>query len=192
MPKHMKKEHGEPASTAPENPAVEPAQEKAKPMETVALEEYQALQAELEKTRQQSQEYFDGWQRERADFSNYKRRVDREQEQLKQVLSSGVIKKFLVVLDDLERAMKNRPADGEGAAWAGGVELINRKLQNILDAEGVQRIPAENQTFDPNFHEAISHEDNPDFQSGEIIEVVQQGYLIGDRVLRPALVRVAR
>lgn len=192
MPKHMKKEHGEPASTAPETPAVEPAQEKAKPMETVALEEYQALQAELEKTRQQSQEYFDGWQRERADFSNYKRRVDREQEQLKQMLSAGVIKKFLVVLDDLERAMKNRPADGEGAAWAGGVELINRKLQNILDAEGVQRIPAETQTFDPNFHEAISHEDNPDFQSGEIIEVVQQGYLIGDRVLRPALVRVAR
>ncbi len=96
--------------------------------------------------------------------------------------------------------MKNRPAEGapagttagEAAAWANGIELIVRKLQAILEAEGVRRIPAETEEFNPTRHEAITHEDSPDHKSGEIIEVVQQGYTLGDRVLRPALVRVAR
>lgn len=154
--------------------------------------EMEALQKELEQSRQQAQEYFDGWQRERADFSNYKRRVEREQSQQVQTITGQVIRKYLVVLDDLERALKVRPSQGEGASWSEGVELIYRKLQTILENEGVKRIPADNQFFDPHFHEAISHEDCTGYQSGQIIEVLQQGYAIGERVLRPALVRVAQ
>ncbi|HZU86999.1 MAG TPA: nucleotide exchange factor GrpE, partial [Anaerolineaceae bacterium] len=78
------------------------------------------------------------------------------------------------------------------ASWAEGVALIARKLSGILESEGVRPMQAEGEMFDPAMHEAISHEDHPDFQSGQIIEVVQQGYTIGDRVIRPALVRVAR
>jgi molecular chaperone GrpE len=167
-----------------------PEQETA--MESVPMQEYSALQEELDKIQKQSKDYFEGWQRERADFSNYKKRIDREQSQLSQNLSGNILKKYLVVLDDLDRALKTRPTEGDGAGWADGIELIYRKLQKILEAEGVIRMPAENETFDPIRHEAISHEDNQDHKSGEIIEVVQQGYLIGDRVLRPALVRVAR
>ena len=88
------------------------------------------------------------------------------------------------------RALKTRPVNGEGADWAEGIELIYRKLQNIIESEGVVRIQAENQLFDPSQHEAISHEHDPDHESGEIIEVVQQGYRLGDRVLRPARVGV--
>ena len=160
-------------------------------MESVPVQEYSALKEELDKTQKQSKDFFEGWQRERADFSNYKKRIEREQSQLSQNLSGNIIKKYLVVLDDLDRALKIRLAEGDGAGWADGIELIYRKLQKILEAEGVMRMPAENEMFDPTRHEAISHEDSPNHKSGEIIEVVQQGYLIGDRVLRPALVRVA-
>jgi molecular chaperone GrpE len=161
-------------------------------MVSIPATEYADLQSELQTSQKQANEYFDGWQRERADFSNYRKRIEREQGQLSQSINGSIIKKYLVILDDLERAMKTRPAQGDGAAWADGIELIYRKLQKILEAEGVQRIPAESELFDPIRHEAITHEDSPDHQSGQIIEVVQQGYTLGDRVLRPALVRVAR
>ncbi len=150
------------------------------------------LLAELEKVRSQSKEYFEGWQRERADFANYKKRIERDQVQMSQTLNGTIIKKYLVVLDDMERALKNRPVEPEGAKWAEGIELIYRKLQTILDNENVKRIPAEAAEFDPTIHEAISHEESPDHESGQVIEVLQQGYMIGDRVLRPALVRVAK
>lgn len=150
------------------------------------------LKTELEKTKSEACTNLDGWQRERAEFSNYKKRVDRENEQLHQTLTGSVIKKYLVILDDLDLALKARPKEGEGAAWADGIELITRKLQSILDSEGIERINQNKVQFDPNLHEAISNEDNPDFECGEIIEVVRQGYKLGDRILRPAMVRVAR
>jgi molecular chaperone GrpE len=151
-----------------------------------------ALAQELEKLRQLAAENFEGWQRERADFMNYKKRIDRDQSQLSNNITGEVIKKYLVILDDLERALKTRPTEGEGARWAEGIELIYRKVQNIIEAEGVTRIPAEAESFDPNRHQAITHDESPDHKSGDIIEVLQNGYKIGDRILRPALVRVAR
>ena len=149
-------------------------------------------QDELEQALQKAAEYFDGWQRERADFANYKKRIQRDQQHLSQVITGDVIKKYLVVMDDLERALKAQPTKDEAATWAEGIELIYRKLQNILESERIEVVPAENQEFDPTIHEAISHEDSNDHKNGQIIEVVQQGYKLGDRVLRPALVRVAR
>lgn len=155
-------------------------------------QEYNALAEELQQAQGKAKEFFDGWQRERADFANYKRRVERDQQLVTQNIKGDIIKRYLTVLDDLERAMKTRPTEGPAASWAEGIELVQRKLQSILEAEGVQRIPAETEEFNPNRHEAITHEDSPDHSSGQIIEVVQQGYMLGDRVLRPALVRVAR
>jgi len=153
-----------------------------------------SLQQELEQAVQKAADYFEGWQRERADFANYKRRVERDQGQLSQMINGDIIKKYLVILDDLDRAIKIRPpqAEGEISTWADGIDLIYRKLQNILESEGVERIQGDNEDFNPILHEAISHEDSPDHESGKIIEIVQQGYKLGDRVLRPALVRVAR
>jgi len=161
-------------------------------MIAMTQEEYDAAQKELETARKQAQEYLDGWQRERAELANYKRRIERDQSQLSQNITGQIVKKYLAVVDDMERALKTRPQNGDGAAWAEGVELIYRKLTGILENEGVKRIEVEHECFDPNLHEAISHEENADVESGHIIEVVQQGYMIGDRVLRPALVRVAR
>jgi molecular chaperone GrpE len=162
------------------------------PMVALSMEEYEILQRELEQSRSKCDEYFDGWQRERADFANYKKRIERDNAQSYQNALTSVIKKYLVILDDLERALKTRPTEGDGATWADGVALIHRKLATLLEQEGIRRMEAEKESFDPNRHEAIIVEDSSDHESGQIIEVIQQGYLLGDRVIRPALVRVAR
>ncbi len=155
-------------------------------------EEIDALRQELEAARAEAQQNLEGWQRALAEFQNYKRRIERDREKTQQEITGRVLAKHLEVLDDLELALKNAPQEGEGAEWAKGIELICRKLRHILEAEGVRPIEAEGQFFDHNLHEAISHEEAEGFESGQIIEVVRQGYLLGDRVLRPALVRVAR
>ena len=158
----------------------------------VSLEDFEKLQAELEQAQTKASEYLDGWQRSMAEFANYKKRIDREQTLNQQMAKANVIRRFLDLFDDLDRAIKNRPQDGDGAGWAEGIELINRKFQNYLQNEGVETIETEGQSFDPTLHEAISQEDHPNLESGQIIGVVQQGYRIGDRILRPARVRVAR
>ena len=159
---------------------------------TIPLKDYAAQLEELDDMRQKVDEFSDGWQRERAEFANYRKRVDRDREMERQNSKIDVIKKYLAVNDDFERALKNIPQESVQTAWLEGLKLIEQKLKNLLDGEGIAPIPAENKAFDPVLHEAISHEENPDFESGQIIEVVQKGYTIGDRVIRPALVRVAK
>jgi molecular chaperone GrpE len=154
--------------------------------------EVEILKEELAQVQAKADENLDGWQRSAADFANYKRRVTREQAQNQQRATANAIIKYLEIFDDLDRAIKNRPQTGEVSSWTEGIELVYRKFQAFLEAEGVEMIDSEGQEFDPNLHEAISQEDNPDFDSGQIIGVVQQGYRMGDRILRPARVRVAR
>ena len=151
-----------------------------------------SLEQELAQAQAKADEYLDGWQRARAEFANYKKRVERDQVLSSQNATANAVKRFLEILDDLERALRNRPQEGEGAQWSNGVELIYRKFMNMIEAEGVKVMDVSGQFFDPNMHEAISQEDSTDHESGQIIGVVQQGYLLGDRVLRPARVRVAR
>lgn len=154
--------------------------------------EIDELRQELAQQQSKAEEYLDGWQRARAEFANYKKRVERDQAQAYQTAAGTILKRYLEVIDDLERALKNRPKEGEGMAWASGVELIYNKLLSILESEGVRQFRSDGQDFDPNFHEAVTSEDSDAHESGQIIEVLQQGYLLGERVLRPALVRVAR
>ncbi len=151
--------------------------------------EREALIQQLKEAESKIVEYKDGWARSQADFQNFRKRVDRDNEAFKASTKGDIIKKVLPVLDDLERALQNRPADD---AWANGVELVARKFQNILDIEGVKKIEAKGMAFDPNFHEAISHEPSEEVESGYVIDVIQNGYVIGERVIRPALVRVAQ
>ena len=151
--------------------------------------EIEALQRQLEEAEAKAAENLDGWQRAQAEFVNYKNRIQRDRELEYVSMKGDIIKKVLPVLDDMERALANRP---EGDSWVNGMELITRKFQTILEAEGLKRIEAAGQPFDPNFHEAISSEPNDDVESGHVIEVVQNGYMLGERVIRPAMVRVAQ
>jgi molecular chaperone GrpE len=167
-----------------------PADENTMIMENT--DELEALRQELNEARAKSDEYLYGWQRAQADFANYKKRIERDQAQIYQTTAGNILKRYLDILDDMERALKNRPQDSDGKAWADGIDLIYRKLLSILENEGVKTMPAQGAMFDPNLHEAVMSEDNPAYESGQVIEVLQQGYLLGDRVLRPAVVRVAR
>ncbi len=154
----------------------------------------EALQKELEAAQAKAAEYLDGWQRARAELANYKRRIEKEQAEVYQSAAGRIIARFLEVLDDFDRAMAERPpADsGDLAKWADGTALIYRKFQKVLDAEGVTRIEAEGKEFDPALHEAVTHEACDGHAGGQIIAVVRQGYRLGERVIRPALVRVAK
>ena len=149
----------------------------------------ESFQAQLAESQAKVQEYLDALQRERADFTNYRRRVELESAQMGRLASGTTIKKFLAAIDDLERALAHRPADD---VWANGIDLVYRKFQSILEAEGVMPIQAEGQPFDPNLHEAVMQEPSETYLSGTVIAVLQQGYMHGDRVLRPAMVKVAQ
>lgn len=169
---------------------VQETQAEAMPgMTEQASAELETLKRQLEEAEAKASEYKDGWARSQAEFQNYRKRIERDNELTYVSMKSDIIKKVLPALDDMERALQNRPADD---AWANGIELIARKLQNMLEGEGLKRIEAKGLAFDPNFHEAISHEPNETVESEHVIDVVQNGYMLGERVIRPALVRVAQ
>ena len=117
--------------------------------------EIEALKKQLAEAESKASEYKDSWLRSQAEFQNYRKRIERDNEMMYASMKGDIIKKVLPVLDDLERALQNRSADD---AWANGIELVARKFQNILESEGVKKIEAVGAEFDPNFHEAISHE----------------------------------
>lgn len=173
--------------SAPEEHSAKVATEAGEATPTTpSLEE---LQNEIARLQAQVEEYKDGWLRSVAELQNFRRRMEREQAEMYQTVLINIIKRYLPLLDDLERALAHRPAD---LAWADGIELIYRKWRTILESEGVQRIEAEGKPFDPNFHEAIAQEPVEGMESGTVIAVVQQGYVLGERLIRPALVRVAQ
>jgi molecular chaperone GrpE len=190
-PKHHKSQASDQADIQPEEDLQAADQAAVEEIEAETNDIVESLQQELAECRSKSDEYLDGWQRARAEFTNYRKRVERDQALMQQSITGSLVKRYVEVVDDLERALKNRPQEGDGANWANGIELVYRKLLGILESNGVSRMETGGM-FDPNLHEAITSEDSDHHQSGEIIEVVQQGYLMGERVFRPALVRVAR
>ena len=153
----------------------------------------QETQAERERLTAQAAENLDGWQRARAEFANYKRRVEAERAELAASAGAEALKRVLPAVDDFERAMQTLPDDLKDNPWVNGVLMVQRKLNAALEQSGITPIAIDpGDAFDPNVHEAITHEDSDQFTSQQIIGEVQRGYKIGDRVLRPALVRVAR
>lgn len=153
----------------------------------VGVDEYQALKQELEDSKAEVVEKQDELLRSLAEFSNYKKRIDRDQALKYQTMKGDIIKRFLPAMDDMARALQNAPED----PWVEGIQLIYRKLEGVLEVEGITRIEAENADFDPNFHEAIAQTPSAGHESGQVIEVLAQGYMLGERVIRPAMVRVA-
>jgi molecular chaperone GrpE len=153
----------------------------------------EALKKELETAKAKSAEYLDGWQRARAEFANYKKRQEADFANMRAISAGALVAKILPVLDDFDRATKTLPPNLQDLTWISGVMLISRKLQLVLESEGVKPIEVKpNDLFDPNVHEAVSHDEAEGIESGHVIEELQKGYKINDRVVRPSLVRVAR
>jgi molecular chaperone GrpE len=145
--------------------------------------------SEVEKVKAERDALLDRLARQQAEFDNSRKRASREQQEFREFAAADVIRNILPVLDSFERALK---AGGDAGDFRSGIELIYRQLQDALQKAGVQEIAAVGQPFDPRFHEAIEMVDTTEVPDHHVLEELQRGYKYKDRLLRPAMVRVAR
>jgi len=166
---------------------------EAEASEGEPVDELAALQQQLDEAQAQADEYLDDLRRERAAFQNYKKRQESERVESRRMAQASLLTQVFPILDDMERALDAIPDDQSDQPWIEGMVFIRRKLQKTIKGLGINPVEAEpGQSFDPFIHEAVTYEEHQDHQEGEIISVVQKGYKQGERVLRPAQVRVAR
>lgn len=152
-------------------------------------EELSSREAELERERDN---YKDLLLRRTAEFENFRKRTERDRLAQSEAAAADLVKELLPLIDDLERALQAE-AGSEGAeAYRRGVELIHRQLSDVLRKRGVKPIEALGADFDPHYHQAVSYEPAAGGREGEIIEEYRRGYLLGDRLLRPSMVKVAK
>ena len=144
--------------------------------------------AELQRERD---DFKDRWLRKSAEFDNYRKRVERERREHADQAVVDILQDLLAVVDDFDLALTVDAGEG-GAAYRKGVELIHAKLHDLLRRYGVKPIDVLGADFDPNVHQAVVHEESPDHREGEVIGELRKGYTINDRLLRPAMVKVAK
>lgn len=154
-------------------------------------DELEALKTELEKTQAQASEYLDGWQRARAEFANFKKRTEAEREDIRCRSNEELLLRLLPVVDDFERAFQSVPPELADEAWVNGVAMVLHKLESLLENQNVIPVESVGQAFDPQRHEAIMQEESTEHPDGTVIEELLKGYCLGDRVLRPSIVKVA-
>ena len=150
-----------------------------------------SLEAQLEAARAEAARNLDGWMRAQAEFSNARKRMDKQRSESYINATAKVVTELLPALDDLDRALKDVPQAVQEHSWLEGITLLQRKLQTILDGWNVKPIKAVGQPFDPNLHEAIMQEPSEEYECGVVTKELQQGYQLGDRVIRATLVYVA-
>ena len=155
---------------------------------TVSAQVEQQLAAE----QQKAEEWLDLLRRTQADFVNYRRRMSQEQAEGRIAAQIALLSQLLPVLDDLGRALATVPPELAQHPWVQGLFLVARRLATLFDQLGVRQIGAPGESFDPRWHEAIATETRTDVPEGTILQVAQPGYALGERVVRPAQVIVAR
>jgi molecular chaperone GrpE len=147
--------------------------------------------SDLADLQRERDDYQDRWLRKTAEFDNYRKRIERERREQADQAVVGLLEELLLIVDDFDRAL-TVDADASGDAFRKGVELIHAKLHDMLRKQGLRPIDALGADFDPNVHQAVMHETSADHRDGEVIGELRKGYLLGDRLLRPAMVRVAK
>jgi molecular chaperone GrpE len=186
----------EPESVSPVAPEVEDKPEgEPAPAEVPAAAEAPAepepAAARLAELEQEAAELRERLMRKQADFENFRKRVERERQEFAAYAAAELIRDILPVLDNLERALSYGESAGD-ARLHEGVEIINRQFQEILRKAGLREVEAQSQAFDPHVHEAVERVETSEHAEGTVVAVLQKGYLLRDRLLRPALVRVAK
>jgi molecular chaperone GrpE len=159
---------------------------------TAPAGEIEQLRQQLDAAQREAEENKVGWQRAAADFANFRRRTEQDRQAALGLASEVLLVKLLTLADDFDRAIAQLPAELAGQPWVEGIVAIDRKLRQLLDSEGLTPIEAEGRPFDPLLHEAIAQLETTDMSEGTVASEVQRGYLLRDRVLRPALVAVAK
>ena len=149
------------------------------------------IRAELDAANRRAEEMSEAFLRARADFANYKRRNEEERESLRSVYNSDLLKRFLPVIDNFERALHASSQTQDYDKLVGGINAVYRQMQEILAREGVTAIEATGEPFDPNLHNAVLREATTEYPENSVIEELQRGYLLNGKVLRPTMVKVA-
>ncbi len=169
----------EPVDTGEGSPDVSPAQERA------------AGDSAVEKLQRERDDYYDRLLRKTAEFDNFRKRVDRDRREMAEWAGADILSEVVAVMDDFERALA-AAAPPEAQPYRAGVELIHKQLAEFLKKRGVTKIDALGTDFDPHLHQAVAYEEVPGAREGEIVDVMADGYKLRDRLLRPALVKVAK
>ncbi len=153
--------------------------------------EVEQLREALETAKGLAAEHLASLQRTAADFANFRRRTAEDRERELGLASESLLRKLLAIVDDFDRALDSMPQDLQGVGWIEGIVLLDRKLRQLLDSEGVSPIEAVGRPFDPREHEAIASVPGTGRPDGEVVAEMQRGYRVRNRVLRPAMVAVA-
>ena len=148
------------------------------------------LADEIVELRKERDGLHDRLLRQAAEFDNYRKRIDRERKDIAQYASAEFLQELLPIVDDFERALLTDTPGAE--SYREGLEIIHRALMDMLRKRGVTPIDAVGTDFDPQVHQAVSYEDDPARRDGEVTEEFRRGYRLGDRLLRPAMVKVAK
>jgi molecular chaperone GrpE len=164
--------------------------EQTKPEPATAGPAVEALDAE--EAQRQRDEYYDRLLRKTAEFDNYRKRVERDRQSMAESAAAELMRDLLPLVDDLERALKADAGQDGAESYRRGVELIHRQLLDVLRRRGVKPVEALGADFDPHFHQAVAYEPAKGKREGEVIEEFARGYLLGERLLRPAMVKVAK
>lgn len=149
-------------------------------------------EAELAQAKAQISEHYAQLQRLQADFDNYRKRTQKEKEDLAQYAATRVVEAMLPIVDNFERAITSAQTSQDFEAFAQGVEMIYRQVYSLLEKEGLKPIEAVGQPFDPKVHDAIVQMDSDEYPENTVIEELQKGYYLKDKVLRPSMVKVSR
>ncbi len=151
-----------------------------------------SLGQQLDEEKKKSNEYLDNWRRSAAEFANYRKRAEKEKAEYAQYANAVLLGKLLDVMDGFDAAFSAIPERYRDEPWVEGVRLVEQKLRRVLDSEGVKPIEAQGKEFDPNYHEAMFYEPSPGAPEGQVTGEFQRGYMLGERVLRPSRVKVAK
>ncbi len=184
---HPSDAHDDPTET----PAMSDEQTQVKQAAETSEVDTDALQQQIETLKQDVETNLQGWQRSRAEFTNYKRRTTKELSEARERGALDALSQVLPMIDDFQRALSNIPDDLEDHPWVSGTSLILKKFDKVLENYNIEEVDPVGEEFDPKYHEAVMREDSDDYESGVVTATLQKGYKSGERVLRPALVRVA-
>ena len=169
-------------------PAAENEEVKAPAAEEQKIDETEALKAELEKIKKEKSELNDRYLRTLAEYDNFRKRTQKEKDELYGTAVSDTVAKLLPILDSFDRAAGYECPDAE---YKKGIDLIGNSVKEVFDSLGVKEIPALGEQFDPKFHNAVMHNDDPAHGENVVTDVFRKGYMLGDKVIRFSMVAVA-
>ncbi len=192
--KKGKSKPAEPVTPVEDPEAAQPIEE-AVSEESLPEESHEELDAKLAEAEKKAADFEEKWKSALAEMANYRKITERDRDDNKRRIRSDILEKFLPVVDTFELSLKHKPGDlsPESEKWAEGIDLIRRQLDQLLENEGLVKMDVKpGDELDPNKHMAVTSEDSDEYGSDQIIEVLQNGYTMGGKVIRTAMVRVAK